>query len=175
LHVSKRPPQVNSLKNPLTPPPKLPEPQKDRFNTVNVTLAPRCQMSVTLTEDRLRRFVDSGFRGSCRPSERISQLRKRAKQADELMLKRMEGVFFGLADSTRLKILQLLAKEELCACEVMAALDLTQPTTSHHLGILERSRLVASRREGKWVFYRLSSPRVAELLTKTILLVKEVP
>ena len=147
----------------------------DRFNTVNVALAPRCQMGVTLTEDRLRRFVDSGFRSSCRPSERISQLRKRAKQADDLMLKRLEAVFFGLADNTRLKILQLLAREELCACEVMAALDLTQPTTSHHLGILERSSLVTSRKEGKWVFYTLSNPKVAELLTKTISLVKAVP
>ena len=91
------------------------------------------------------------------------------------MLKRLEEVFFGLADSTRLKILQLLAREELCACEVMAALGLTQPTTSHHLGILERSRLVASRREGKWVFYTLSNPKVAELLTKAISLVKAVP
>jgi ArsR family transcriptional regulator len=87
----------------------------------------------------------------------------------------LEAAFFGLADSTRLKILKLLGKEELCACEVMAALDLTQPTTSHHLGILERSGLVASRREGKWVFYRLSSPRVAELLAKSSSLVKEVP
>jgi ArsR family transcriptional regulator len=91
------------------------------------------------------------------------------------MLKRLEEVFFGLADNTRLRILQLLAKEELCACEVMAALDLTQPTTSHQLGILERSRLVASRREGKWVFFRLSSPRVGEVLTKSLSLVREVP
>jgi ArsR family transcriptional regulator len=132
-------------------------------------------MSEAVTEDRLRRLVDSGLRGSCRPSERISQLRKRARQADELMLKRMEAVFFGLADNTRLKIVNLLAKEELCACEVMAALDLTQPTASHHLGILERSRLVSSRREGKWVFYRLSDLTVAELLAKSLSLVKELP
>jgi len=149
--------------------------QNNRFKTMNLTLAPRCQMSVTLTEDRLRRLVDSGLRGSCRPSERVSQLRKRAKQTDDLTLRRLEAAFFGLADSTRLRILKLLGKEELCACEVMAALDLTQPTTSHHLGILERSGLVASRKEGKWVFYRLSNPRVAELLTKSSSLVKEVP
>jgi ArsR family transcriptional regulator len=123
-------------------------------------------MSVTLTEDRLRRLVDSGFRGSCRPSERISELRKRAKRADELNLKRLEAVFFGLADTTRLKILTLLAEEELCACEVMAALELTQPTASHHLGILERSGLVVSRREGKWVFYRIADAKVEILLTK---------
>ena len=142
---------------------------------MNLNLAPRCQMSVTLTEDRLRRLVDSGLRGSCRPSERVSQLRKRAKQTDDLTLRRLEAAFFGLADTTRLKILKLLGNEELCACEVMAALDLTQPTTSHHLGILERSGLVASRKEGKWVFYRLSNPRVAELLTKSLSLVNEVP
>ena len=142
---------------------------------MNLTLAPRCQMSVTLTEDRLRRLVDSGLRGFCRPSDRVSQLRKRAKQTDDLTLRRLEAAFFGLADSTRLRILKLLGKEELCACEVMAALDLTQPTTSHHLGILERSSLVTSRKEGKWVFYTLSNPKVAELLTKAISLVKAVP
>jgi ArsR family transcriptional regulator len=123
-------------------------------------------MSVAVTEDRLRRLVDSGLRGSCRPGERVSQLRRRAKQADDLTVRRLEAVFSGLADRTRLKILKLLAKEELCACEVMAALDLTQPTASHHLGILERSGLVASRREGKWVFYRIADAKVQTLLTK---------
>jgi ArsR family transcriptional regulator len=123
-------------------------------------------MSVTVTEDRLRRLVDSGLRGSCRPSERVSQLRRRAKQTDDLTLRRLEAVFSGLADDTRLRILGLLAKEELCACEVMAALGLTQPTASHHLGILERSGLVASRREGKWVFYRIADAKVEILLTK---------
>jgi DNA-binding transcriptional ArsR family regulator len=123
-------------------------------------------MSETLSEDRLKRFVESGFRGSCRPGERVSQLRKRAKHADELNLKRLEALFFGLADSIRLKILNLLAEEELCACEVMAALEMTQPTASHHLGILERSGLVSSRREGKWVFYRVAGPNVEVLLTK---------
>ena len=123
-------------------------------------------MSVVLTEDRLRRLLDSGLRGSCRPSERVSQLKRRAKQADDLTLRRLEAVFSGLADNTRLRILQLLAEEELCACEVMAALDLTQPTASHHLGILERSGLVVSRREGKWVFYRVADSKVEILLTK---------
>jgi ArsR family transcriptional regulator len=102
-------------------------------------------------------------------------LKKRAKEMDDPTLTAMERVFFGFADKTRLKILKLLAGQELCACEVMAALGLTQPTTSHHLGIMERAGVVASRREGKWVFYRLSNPRVAELLTKSLALVKAVP
>jgi DNA-binding transcriptional ArsR family regulator len=132
---------------------------------VNLNFASRCHMSVTLTQDRLRRLVDSGLRGSCRLGERVSQLRRRARRADDLTLRRLEAVFSALADDTRLRILQLLAQEELCACEVMAALGLTQPTTSHHLGILERVGLITSRREGKWVFYRISS-NVAALLKK---------
>jgi DNA-binding transcriptional ArsR family regulator len=123
-------------------------------------------MSVVAVEDRVRRLLDSGLRGSCRPSERISQLKRRAKQADDMTFRRLEAIFSGLADNTRLRILQLLAEEELCACEVMAALDLTQPTASHHLGILERSGLVVSRREGKWVFYRIADAKVEIVLTK---------
>jgi len=120
-------------------------------------------MSVTL-QQRLKRLADSGLRGSCKPAELVSQLEKQVRLLDDQMIRRLEQVCFGLADKTRLKILKLLAKEELCVCEIMAALRLTQPTSSHHLGILERSGLVETRREGKWVFYRLASPKVDSLL-----------
>jgi len=130
-------------------------------------------MSIAVTEDRLRRLVGSGLRGICRPAERISQLKGRARKVDVLTVARMEQVFFGLADKTRLMMLELLAKEELCSCEITAALDLTEPTTSHHLGILERTGLVASRREGKWVFYRVV-PTTRLLLTKGSAMVKGV-
>jgi len=122
-------------------------------------------MSVTLAQERLKRLADSGLRGQRRPSERVSELRKRLEQVDDRTIARVEQLFFGLADRTRLRIIELLTNEELCACEVMAALDLTQPTTSHHLGILERVGLIASRREGKWVFFRISK-KVAALMDK---------
>jgi DNA-binding transcriptional ArsR family regulator len=83
-------------------------------------------------------------------------------------------VFFGLADRTRLMILRLLSDEELCSCEIMAALGLTEPTTSHHLGILERSGLVTSRRDGKWVFYEFANSDAKALLAKGTSLVKKV-
>jgi DNA-binding transcriptional ArsR family regulator len=83
-------------------------------------------------------------------------------------------VFFGLADRTRLMILWLLSDEELCSCEIMAALNLTEPTTSHHLGILERSGLVTTRRDGKWVFYKLANSNSKALLAKGTSLVKKV-
>ncbi len=90
---------------------------------------------------------------NCTPAERISQLKSRIDR-DERTFRRMESVFSALGDTTRLKMLKVVGDEELCSCEVMAALELTQPTTSHHLGILERAGLLSSRREGKWVFYR---------------------
>ena len=129
-------------------------------------------MSVVLIQDRLKRLVDSGLRGTCRPSERLSQLKKKTNQLDDMRIKRLEQVFFGLADKTRLMILELLSGEELCSCELMAALDLTEPTTSHHLGILERAGLVASRRDGKWVFYRLANPNAKAVLNRGFALVK---
>jgi len=128
-------------------------------------------MSVALTQDRLRRLMDSGLRGTCRPSERLSQLKKKVNRVDPLAIKRLEQVFFSYADKTRLMILELLTDEELCSCEIMAALGLTEPTTSHHLGILERSGLIAARREGKWVFYRITNPKVRSILEKSHLII----
>ncbi|MBS7623942.1 winged helix-turn-helix transcriptional regulator [Candidatus Bathyarchaeota archaeon] len=92
---------------------------------------------------------------------------------DEVGLRHVQCIFSGLSDLTRLKILELIGEGELCGCEVMAALDLTQPTTSHHLGILERSGLISSRREGKWVFYRLANPKLRSLLRKGLMIAKE--
>jgi len=67
-----------------------------------------------------------------------------------------------LADETRLRILKLLGIREMCVCEVMVALGLTQPTASHHLGILENAGLVKDRKEGKWVFYSIANSKLIE-------------
>jgi len=53
---------------------------------------------------------------------------------------------------------------EMRVCEIMVALDLTQPTASHHLGILETVGLVKDKREGKWVFYSLKNKRIMKLM-----------
>jgi ArsR family transcriptional regulator len=74
--------------------------------------------------------------------------------------------FKALADETRLKILRLLDVREMCVCEIMVALDLTQPTASHHLGLLENAGLVKARKEGKWVFYSIADPKLIENMRK---------
>lgn len=66
-------------------------------------------------------------------------------------------IFKALADETRLRILALLLEGELCVCEIMAALELPQSTASRHLAYLRNSGWVQDRRQGVWMYYRLSS------------------
>jgi ArsR family transcriptional regulator len=122
-------------------------------------------MSKRAAEKRLERLAKSGLRSCENVSEHVSDLRElAAKTAEPAVLKRQTRMFKALADETRLKVLRLLARREMCVCEVMAALDLTQPTASHHLGILENAGLVKGRKDGKWVFYSLADPVVMRSL-----------
>ena len=130
-------------------------------------------MSSMIAQARVKRLVSLGLVDStCTPVERITQLKTRIRK-DEKNLRELENVFAALGDVTRLKMLKIIADEELCSCEVMAALELTQPTTSHHLGILERAGLLGSRRNGKWVFYKIANSQVKNIMAKGFSLVEE--
>ncbi len=61
-------------------------------------------------------------------------------------------------------MLRLLSFREMCVCELTVALDLTQPTASHHLNILQNVELVRDRKDGKWVFYSVAKPALVENL-----------
>ncbi len=119
---------------------------------------------------RLLRFIESGACKSCESgaaSEYSGELQKIAEQvADMETADKQSRLFKALADETRLRILKLLEVREMCVCEVMVALGLTQPTASHHLGILENAGLVRNRKEGKWVFYSLSNPNLIKSMHK---------
>jgi ArsR family transcriptional regulator len=93
---------------------------------------------------------------------------------DDGTIRELETFFTALGDSTRLNMLRLIGDEELCSCEVMAALELTQPTTSHHLAILERAGVLTSRRSGKWMFYKITNSKVRNLITKASSTVEEI-
>ncbi|MCK7596750.1 metalloregulator ArsR/SmtB family transcription factor [Microbulbifer sp. CAU 1566] len=67
------------------------------------------------------------------------------------------SIYKCLADDTRLRCLLLIASEdELCVCELMAALNESQPKISRHLAQLRQCDLLVDRRQGQWVFYRLN-------------------
>lgn len=72
-------------------------------------------------------------------------------------MKKTAQFFKALSDETRLRILALLGSGELCVCDLMAVLDLPQSTVSRHLAYLRNTGLVEDRRQGIWMYYRLST------------------
>ncbi len=69
-----------------------------------------------------------------------------------------DQLFKILSDLTRLRVLLLLCREgELCVCELTHALDEIQPKISRHLALLREAGVVLDRRQGQWIYYRLSS------------------
>ncbi len=64
-------------------------------------------------------------------------------------------IFKALSDETRLRIIKLLEKGELCVCDITAALNMVQPKVSFHLSALKEARLIKDRKSGKWIHYRL--------------------
>ena len=61
----------------------------------------------------------------------------------------------ALADIQRVRILMMLQPGELCVCQIVEVLELAPSTVSKHLSILNDARLVDSRKEGRWMYYRL--------------------
>ena len=69
-------------------------------------------------------------------------------------------LFKALADETRLRILNLLCRRELCVCQIVEVLGIGQSKASRHLAHLRHAGLVTDRREGLWMYYSLSDPSV---------------
>jgi ArsR family transcriptional regulator, arsenate/arsenite/antimonite-responsive transcriptional repressor len=70
----------------------------------------------------------------------------------------MEALFSALADRTRLRLLNLMRNDEICVCFFVEVLKTNQPKISRHLAYLRRAGVVAARREGKWMHYRIAEP-----------------
>jgi ArsR family transcriptional regulator len=68
-------------------------------------------------------------------------------------------LFKALGDRNRLRIVAALNRhDELCACQITELLQVTGATASRHLSVLQHAGLVESRKEGRWVYYRLTQP-----------------
>jgi ArsR family transcriptional regulator len=78
----------------------------------------------------------------------------------------LAAAFKVLADPARLRLLSLIANSpggEGCACELIGPLGRSQPTVSHHLGVLTEAGLVTRDKRGKWAWYRVVPERLAVL------------
>src|SRR5690348_15489392 len=83
----------------------------------------------------------------------------------------LEQVFRALGDSTRLRLLHLMHGREICVCYLVEVLNVPQPKISRHLAYLRHAGVVAARREGKWMHYRLAPPsnrHAARILEATL-------
>ena len=90
----------------------------------------------------------------------------------------LDLLFRALADPTRLRLLNLIADREICVCYFVEILRMSQPKVSRHLAYLRRAGIVASRRDGKWMHYRLVAPKdqaVASILGETLKHLKTKP
>jgi len=118
--------------------------------------------------ERVQRLVDSGLCTAESASKHLKELKRLVEsKMDEQSVKRQSRVFKALSDPTRLKIIKLLSIRDMCVCEIMAALDMMQPTASHHLNILENAGLLNDRREGKWIFYSLANKDITRFLKES--------
>jgi ArsR family transcriptional regulator len=84
---------------------------------------------------------------------------------DEHLAQALAGRFKALSDPSRVAIVNRLAgAEEVCVCDFIGTLALSQPTVSHHLKVLREAGLVeVARKQGTWVYYRLVPDAVGEL------------
>lgn len=74
----------------------------------------------------------------------------------------------ALADENRLRLLMALRNRELCVCQLVEMLKLSPPSVSKHLAMLKRADLVLSRKEGRWIYYRLPDDEASDKLKRTM-------
>jgi DNA-binding transcriptional ArsR family regulator len=99
--------------------------------------------------------------------------RVQSRLTDDVTSHRLAETFGALADVTRLRIIEALAQEELCVCDISAALRLSQSATSHQLRTLRNLRLVKYRRVGRLVYYSLDDAHISRLFAQGLEHVRE--
>jgi len=84
-----------------------------------------------------------------------------ASPLDERDAEDLAHVFAALADPVRLRLLSLIANAgEVCACDLLAPLDRSQPTVSHHTKVLADVGLIVGEKRGRWVWWSMVPDRL---------------
>lgn len=102
----------------------------------------------------------------CNQIENLEKILSEIPDEDEIQ--RNADIIKALGDPTRLKIIYLIHDGELCVCDIISALDKPQPTVSHHLNILKNAGILKWRKEGVWIYYKLSNPKLLQNLKELI-------
>lgn len=110
---------------------------------------------------------DDAYQSICRlceedPDVYISSLQELAPE--EPLVEGQAEIFRALANEDRLRILSALRDAEYCVCELQVVLDAPQSTVATHLRKLKQAGLVRSRKKGRWSYYRLADPAIADVL-----------
>lgn len=83
---------------------------------------------------------------------------------DRETMEAIAELFKGFADTTRVQILSLLARQELCVTEIAERVEISQSAISHQLRLLKQMHLIKFRREGKNILYSLADDHVLTIL-----------
>lgn len=87
-----------------------------------------------------------------------------------IFMRELALFYAALSDETRLRLLCLMKGREVCVCHLQAVLGTNQPKISRHLAYLRKAGLVETRRDGKWVHYRLKGMdgKLENILSRTL-------
>ena len=120
---------------------------------------------------RLKRLTETDLCQAEVAEEYRKELLKLAENvADAKTAKKNSKLFKALSDEKRLRITKLLMIKEMCICELMVCLDMTQPNLSHHIQILENVGIVKRTKKGKWVYCSLANRKLVEKMIELNLL-----
>ncbi len=121
-------------------------------------------------DEQLKRLFESGLldiNNFDKYKERLRELKDDVFSIRE-NIGRVSRIFKALSHPTRIKILSILNKYDMCVCELVIILNVAQPNISHHLNILENAGLIEERRRGKWNFYTISRSELMKNIQQLI-------
>ena len=88
------------------------------------------------------------------------------KMPAEELLNELADFYKVFGDATRIKILCVLLRSEMCVCDLAEMLGMTQSAISHQLRVLKQMKLVKNRREGKTVYYSLADGHIQNIISQ---------
>ena len=122
-------------------------------------------------DQRLKRLTETALCQAEVADEYRKELLQLAEDvADAKAAKKNSKLFKALSDEKRVRVVKLLRVREMCICELMVCLDMTQPNLSHHIQILENVGIVNRTKKGKWVYCSLADRELVEKMIELNLL-----